>query len=82
MNLWGLKRFLVSLWLISCLVWVIELKSLTLHLPKEIRVKRWASYPFTEQGGLAVFINFKYKGSTYYVPISNIEVIYEEKKKK
>ncbi len=80
MNLTGLKKFLVSLCLIFSLVWVIELKSPTLHLPKEIRVKRWTSYPFVEQGGLPVYVNFKYNGSTYYVPISNIAVIYEEKK--
>ncbi|MFX0199266.1 MAG: hypothetical protein ACFFCW_24345 [Candidatus Hodarchaeota archaeon] len=82
MNPWSLKKFLVALCLISCLVWVIELKTPTLFLPKEIKVKRWASYPFPEQGGLPVFINFKYKGSTYYLPISSIAVIYEEKKKK
>ena len=75
------ERVLISLCLVICFVWVIELKSPTLHLPKEIKVRSWASYPFPEQGGLAVFVNFKYNGSTYYVPISNIAVIYKDKKK-
>jgi hypothetical protein len=82
MNLNGLKKLLVSLCLIFSLVWVIELKSPTLHLPKEIRVKRWAAYPFMEQGREPVFVTFKYEGSEYYIPISNIAVIYEEKKGK
>lgn len=82
MNLRSVKKFLVSLCLVTLLVWIIELKSPTLYLPKEIKVKRWASYPFIEQGGLPVFITFKYEGSEYYIPIANIAVIYKQKKGK
>ena len=82
MNLSGLKKLLVSLCLIFSLVWVIELKSPTLHLPKEIRVKRWASYPFVQQDRGPAFVTFKYEGSEYYIPISNIAVIYKAKKGK
>ncbi len=81
MNLKSLRKCLMSLCLIFSLAWIIELKSPTLYLPKEIKVKTWTSYPFVDQGGLPVFVTFKYNGSTYYVPISNIAVIYKEGKK-
>jgi len=79
MYLTGLKKLLVSLCLIFSLVWIIELKSPPLYLPKQIKVKRWVSYPWIEQGGHPVFINFKYEGTEYYIPISNIAAIYKQK---
>jgi hypothetical protein len=79
MRLRGWNNLLVLLWVVFCFLWVIELRTATLHLPQEIKVKSWATYPYRSERGLAVFVTFKYQGKTYYVPISNIALIYEEK---
>ena len=80
MHFTGLKKLLIPLCLIFSLAWIIELKSATLHLPREIKVRRWQSYPYRERGGHPVFINFKYEGTEYYIPISNIAAIYKQKR--